>query len=84
MSPGVFVFVRVSASMACHTVSHDCLGDTRFLWSQVDWEDFDALRKRVNDEWHALPPTADVISPPLRDKMRVVAAKHGAVSEDAH
>jgi len=33
------------------------------------WEDFDAVRARLAAEWAALPPTADVVSAPLRAKM---------------
>ncbi|KAK9816981.1 hypothetical protein WJX72_007792 [[Myrmecia] bisecta] len=45
---------------------------------KVDWEDFDALRKRVDTEWHALPKTASVISPPLQQKMKDVLARRTA------
>jgi len=41
------------------------------------WESFDELRARVEREWAALPPTADVLSPPLRQKRAKVAARLG-------
>ena len=36
---------------------------------QTNWEDFTSVRRRVAEEWTALPKTADVISPGLRHKM---------------
>lgn len=33
------------------------------------WDSFDALRQRLLSEWEALPPTADVLSPSLKEKV---------------
>jgi nicotinamide phosphoribosyltransferase len=38
------------------------------------WESFDELRERVEREWAALPPTADVISESLKSKQQEMAA----------
>ena len=42
---------------------------------QVDWEKFSTLRQRVNRQWHALPKTADVLSQPLKHKVKTVTAR---------
>ncbi|GAB4816246.1 hypothetical protein N2152v2_003292 [Parachlorella kessleri] len=48
---------------------------------QVEWEDFDTLRQRVQREWEALPPTADVVSPGLKAKReRAVAQLHSKLA----
>jgi len=41
------------------------------------WDDFDTVRKRVNDQWKTLPKVADVIGPELKKKIdiRLEAAK---------
>lgn len=44
---------------------------------QVQWETFDELRARVEREWNALPPSADVLSPSLRAKRVTVAERLG-------
>lgn len=41
------------------------------------WESFDALRARVEREWAAAPPAADVLSPSLRAKRAAVAEQLG-------
>ena len=41
------------------------------------WESFDELRARVEREWAALPPAADVLAPALRAKRAEVAARLG-------
>lgn len=43
----------------------------------VKWESFDELRQRVEKEWVALPRTADVLAPALREKRAAVAARLG-------
>ena len=43
----------------------------------VQWESFDDLRLRVEREWAALPPAADVLAAPLRAKRAAVAARLG-------
>ncbi|PSC68478.1 nicotinate phosphoribosyltransferase [Micractinium conductrix] len=43
----------------------------------VEWESFDELRERVESEWTALPPCADVLSASLRAKRDAVAARLG-------
>jgi nicotinamide phosphoribosyltransferase len=40
----------------------------------LKWESFDELRERVEREWAALPPTADVISESLKRKQQEMAA----------
>lgn len=40
------------------------------------WDDFDTVRKRVAEEWPALPKTADVISTPVRDLIAQVRKEH--------
>lgn len=42
---------------------------------QVDWQKFSTLRKQVDTQWHALPKTADVLSQPLKDKVKAVTAR---------
>ncbi|EFN59608.1 hypothetical protein CHLNCDRAFT_133026 [Chlorella variabilis] len=44
---------------------------------EVQWESFDKLRQRVEREWAALPPAADVLAAPLREKRAAVAARLG-------
>ena len=41
------------------------------------WEDFDALRKRVAEEWTALPKLSDNISPSLKAKINVQMKARG-------
>lgn len=41
------------------------------------WESFDELKARVEREWAALPPTADVLSPSLKQKRVAVAERLG-------
>lgn len=36
----------------------------------IKWEEFDTMRKRVAEEWKALPKTADNISDSLKAKIR--------------
>lgn len=43
----------------------------------MQWESFDELRARVEQEWNALPPTADVLAPSLRAKRVAVAERLG-------
>lgn len=43
----------------------------------LQWESFDALRQRVEREWAALPPTADVVAPELLAKRVAVAQRLG-------
>ncbi len=38
------------------------------LHLQVGWESFDAMRRRVRDEWRRQPPNAEVISQELQTK----------------
>lgn len=45
----------------------------------VVWESFDTLRQRVEAEWVALPPTADVVSAPLKTKRHEVADRLGVI-----
>ena len=40
------------------------------------WDDFETVRKRVADEWQALPKTADVISEPVRELTAHVRREH--------
>lgn len=48
---------------------------------QVEWEEFDALRARVEREWSSLPPTAPVISPELSAKRdKAVAQLHAKIA----
>ncbi|KAL3160782.1 hypothetical protein ABBQ38_009193 [Trebouxia sp. C0009 RCD-2024] len=42
---------------------------------QVEWEKFTTLRQQVDRQWHALPKTADVLSQPLKDKVKAVTAR---------
>ena len=35
----------------------------------IMWDDFDTMRKRVAEEWRALPKVADNISPSLKVKI---------------
>lgn len=52
------------------------MGMQGFSWYvQVDWEKFSTLRQQVNRQWHALPKTADVLSQPLKDKVKTVTAR---------
>ncbi|KAL4856811.1 Nicotinamide phosphoribosyltransferase [Chlorella vulgaris] len=48
----------------------------------LQWETFDELRQRVEREWAALPPTADVLSAPLRAKRAAVAARLGLKGQE--
>ena len=41
-----------------------------------EWESFDALRERVETEWNALPPTANVISDSLHAKIKLLRSKY--------
>ena len=43
----------------------------------AQWESFDELKARVEREWAALPPTADVLAPSLRQKRAAVAERLG-------
>jgi hypothetical protein len=58
-----------------HSLHSLCASDFRAVCLQ--WETFDELRQRVEREWAALPPTADVLSAPLRAKRVAVAARLG-------
>ncbi len=49
---------------------------------EVAWESFGQLRARVEAEWGALPPAADVLSPEIRQRRREVAAEIGVVVDD--
>ena len=41
-----------------------------------EWDDFDTVRLRVNEQYHQLPSVADPISRPLKEKItRVVEAQ---------
>lgn len=39
------------------------------------WDNFDLLRKRVTTEWQALPKVANVLSPPLQDRIEATKKK---------
>ncbi len=42
---------------------------------QVEWKKFTELRQDVDAQWRALPKTADVLSQPLKDKVKTVTAR---------
>ena len=42
---------------------------------QIEWESFDALRERVNQEWRSLPAVADVISQTLKEAVHEAVLK---------
>ncbi len=42
---------------------------------QVEWKKFADLRRDVDAQWRALPKTADVLSQPLKDKVKTVTAR---------
>lgn len=42
---------------------------------QVEWKKFADLRQDVDAWWRALPKTADVLSQPLKDKVKTVTAR---------
>ncbi len=42
---------------------------------QVEWKKFTELRQDVDAQWQALPKTADVLSQPLKDKVKTVTAR---------
>ena len=42
---------------------------------QVEWKKFADLRQDVDAQWRALPKTADVLSQPLKDKVKTVTAR---------
>jgi hypothetical protein len=44
--------------------------------TQQHFEDFDALRQRVQREWDALPRSADVYSASLQAKIAVLSKEH--------
>eukprot|EP00887_Chlorella_sp_A99_P003184 scaffold9.g3184.t1 len=72
--PGVLGVRRVGGvptAFPAELVVYDC-GPVK-----VEWPSFDALRARVEAEWAALPPTADVVSPQLKKKRLAVAARLG-------
>jgi hypothetical protein len=48
----------------------------------AQWEDFDAVRARVDREWKASPPRADVISAELHSKIKLVMAEQAKRSSD--
>ena len=52
-------------------------GDQVWCRLQVEWESFDALRERVNQEWRSLPPVADVISQTLKEAVHEAVLKLG-------
>ena len=60
---------RISAPAAAGAGSHP---HAAFA---LQWEEFDALRERVAREWGALPQTADVWSPSLRQLRAEVGAR---------
>lgn len=43
------------------------------------WDDFDAIRQRAQQQWAALPKTADSISESLKQKVKAQMAKRGKV-----
>ena len=44
---------------------------------QMKWEMFSNLKQRVAREWRELPPTADVLSQRLKDKIKEVTSRMG-------
>lgn len=42
---------------------------------QVERKKFTELRQDVDAQWRALPKTADVLSQPLKDKVKTVTAR---------
>ncbi len=42
---------------------------------QVEWKKFADLRQDLDARWRALPKTADVLSQPLKDKVKTVTAR---------
>ena len=52
-----------------------CILLTCFAAVQVDWKRFSDLRQQVNEQWHALPKTADVLSKPLKERIATVTQR---------
>eukprot|EP00891_Asterochloris_glomerata_P006642 jgi/Astpho2/6642/Aster-x1389 len=44
---------------------------------KMEWEMFSSLKQRVAREWRELPPTADVLSQPLKEKIKEVTSRMG-------
>ena len=44
---------------------------------QMEWEMFSSLKQRVAREWRELPPTAEVLSQPLKEKIKEVTSRMG-------
>ena len=44
---------------------------------QMEWEMFSDIKQRVAREWRKLPPTADVLSQPLKEKIKEVTSRMG-------
>ena len=44
---------------------------------QMEWEMFSNIKQRVAQEWRELPPTADVLSQPLKEKIKEVTSRMG-------
>jgi hypothetical protein len=38
----------------------------------IQWEDFDSVRQRVKTQWNLSPSSANVLSPQLQEKTKVV------------
>ena len=49
---------------------------------QVEWKKFSELRCQVDEQWRALPKTADVVSQPLKDRVAEVTERlRGAAAQ---
>jgi len=71
-------FVTSSQQELCHAASMCNLGTS----VQVEWKKFAELRQDVDAQWRALPKAADVLSQPLKDKVKTVTA-HLRAHQDA-
>lgn len=67
---------KASRPLSC-CLLHPLSNGWPVLPARPQWESFDKLRQRVEREWAALPPAADVLAAPLREKRAAVAARLG-------
>jgi hypothetical protein len=69
-------------SKACRCCPDSCTSPLKVVYDNgpvkdLAWEDFDTLRKRVAEEWDALPKLTDNISDSLKAKIKAQMEARG-------
>ena len=49
----------------------------------VDWDNFDTIRKRIETQWETLPPKYDVISDEMKNKMKIILEAQRILNENS-